>query len=224
MISKETVTTPKGILSWPAIMEPAFKYQSTTEKEYRCDILFPLDADFTEMEAAIDKVATRAFGKDWKKEPQFKEFKGGMKLNPKYVGLPFKDQAEKVRKDRETGEEKVDKDGNVQLQQGCVAGARWIHAKNDVKFKPTVKKLVANGVAVDVTDPIDIYSGAIVAASVSVFDWEFGGKRGISLRLLSICKAGNGKPFGQSMSAEANFSSVELDEDEEAEEYDDPMK
>lgn len=222
MISKEIITTPKGFLSWPALMEPAFKFQSTTEKEYRCDILFKLDADFTEMDVAIDKVATRAFGKNWKQEAEFISDKSGkQRLNPKYVQLPYKEQSERIRKDKESGEEKLDAQGNPLLQQGHVAGAKFIHVKNSEKFAPKIEKLVATGVTVPLTDPTELYAGCVVAACVSVFDWSFGGKQGVSLRLLGICKAGKGQPFGESSHVETDYKAVEM-EDEESDD-DDPM-
>ena len=51
------VSTPKGRLSFPNLLEPDFKYLSKTEKEYSAKILIEKTQDVSKLQAAIEEAA-----------------------------------------------------------------------------------------------------------------------------------------------------------------------
>lgn len=59
-MAKKPLITPKGVLVWPHVEVPTFKYQSTTDKEYTTKILIDGD-DAVEFNAMLDELVEESY-------------------------------------------------------------------------------------------------------------------------------------------------------------------
>ena len=118
--------------------------------------------------------------------------KFGAKWNPKTFKLPF----------REDGEDK-----------GYPAGSVFINAKS--KGKPGVvdRYKGPDGKPRPITDPDEMYAGALVRASVRFYGFETKGNKGVAVALNNIQKLGDGERLDGRMKAEDEFDALQADAD-----------
>ena len=66
-----------------------------------------------------------------------------------------------------------------------------------------------------ITDEDEIYSGVWAVVSVTFYSYDVSGNRGVACGLNNVMKAKDGERLGGRISAETEFNSVELDDDED---------
>lgn len=178
--------TPEGRLSYPALFSPVDNYKKTG-KEFKCELLFPKDADLKAFKLQIDRAAAEVYGPD-------------RKLWPKDLNFPLKDQQELIDKI-------LAKDSEADVSH-LTPGAMFC------RFKTNAGKgaapVVTNRKNQIVTDPTVVYGGCyglvggIVKAQISPV-----GKY-IVPYLAGFQMLREGTPFGGTrLSAEQMFAAVE---------------
>lgn len=65
-----------------------------------------------------------------------------------------------------------------------------------------------------ILDESAFYPGCYARASISVYAWEWKGKKGVSFGLINLQKMGEGEPFGFSSKPEDDFDAIEGDNEE----------
>jgi len=63
-------------------------------------------------------------------------------------------------------------------------------------------------------NPNEFYAGCYAIATVNAYCWSYMGKHGVSVGLQNIMKINDGEKLGGGASAESDFESIELPEDE----------
>lgn len=169
----DVVNTPEFRVSFPKVFEPE-KNELSGKTEYSIQALFPKGADLS----ALKQLCKRAAEAKW-----------GNNI-PSGLKTPFRDQAEKPMKDKETGAIVKDDNGNPVLRPGHEAGAIFVTLKS--KYKPSV---VDQNVQ-DIIDPSKFYGGCYAIAAVNAFAYDQAGNRGVSLGLQAIQKTRDGESLG----------------------------
>lgn len=138
------VTTPIGRLSFPYLFTPVDNY-SKTEKEYRADLIFDENADFTAFNKAVDEVLADKFGPDKKKWPMDN------------VVLPLTDQEVEI--------EKLNAKSKA-VPDHLVAGNMMMKAKTKAK---NGAPFIVDGQRNEITVQSDVYGGCYGRLSVNLY-------------------------------------------------------
>lgn len=138
------VTTPIGRLSFPYLFTPVDNY-SKTEKEYRADLIFDENADFTAFNKAVDEVLADKFGPDKKKWPMDN------------VVLPLTDQEVEI--------EKLNAKSKA-VPDHLVAGNMMMKAKTKAK---NGAPFVVDGQRNEISVQSDVYGGCYGRLSVNLY-------------------------------------------------------
>lgn len=194
-MAKKPLITPKGVLVWPHVEVPTFKYQSTTDKEYTTKILIDED-DAVEFNEMLDELAEESYQaaedkleaalEKAKKSKKVKEVNKAQKAldslekNPPYIINTDDD-------DNPTGQFVYTAKNNASGKRED--GTTW-------EFKPTV--FLADGKRLYKT--VGIGSGSTARLSVNVNPYFVKGVAGITLKLQStqlikLEKFGGSNPF-----------------------------
>lgn len=122
---------------------------------------------------------------------------GEKKHWPKTLRKPFRDQADRSKKDE---------DGNEYLPEPYVAGHMWINLKAREDRKPSIVDQDGN----KIIEPSEFYAGCYARASYSVYAYDKGGNCGVNISLNNIQKVADGEPLGGSRTtAEEDFTPIE---------------
>ena len=78
---------------------------------------------------------------------------------------------------------------------------------------------IVDGHAQPILDRSEVYSGCYGRVSLSFFAFNTNGNRGIAVGLNNVQKCSDGEPLGGHMSAEAEFAGLEVDGDDEDEDF-----
>jgi hypothetical protein len=180
--------TPEFRVSFPNVFEPR-KNELSGKMEYSLVALFAHGADLSALKAAAAKVLVDKFGPDQAKWP---------------TGLrsPFRDQAERARKDP-NGVPVLGSDGKPILQDGHVAGAIFLNLKSNNK-----PGLVDQNVQ-DIIEQHLFYSGCYARATVRPYYYDQKGNRGVAFGLQNIQKVRDGDPLGGRSTPAQDFKPVE---------------
>jgi hypothetical protein len=175
----EVFITPPVILSFPNLFEMSAAPGSTNLK-YSCSLVFPPDTP-----AATRKkleAMIDAVGLE-----HFGNLYANLKKNNKLT-FPI----------REEDDEK----------KGYPAGSYFMNA--GTKSKPGIVGPVAgtDGKPATITDPAEMYPGAIVRASINFFAYDTAGNKGVACGLRNIQKLREGKRLDSRKAAEDEFDAV----------------
>ena len=118
--------------------------------------------------------------------------KFGAKWNPKTHKLPFRDDAE---------------------DKGYPSGSVFINMKS--KGKPGIVDRYAgtDGKPRPITEPDQLYAGALVRASVRFYGYEAKGNKGVAVALNNLQKLGDGERLDGRARAEDEFSALQTEAD-----------
>lgn len=107
-------------------------------------------------------------------------------------------------------------DGDVEKPEDeAYKGMYYLNARSD--RKPGIVKKNTSGMGgkvADVTDPEEFYPGCYGHASVTLFAYNYNGKKGIGVALNNLMKTRDGDPLGSAQSAEADFGQFVEDDDD----------
>ena len=179
--------TPEFRVAYANVFKPR-KNDLSGEDEYSINMLFAPGADLTALKAAAREALVKKFGPDPSKWP---------------TGLrnPFRDQAERQRKDA-NGVPLTGPNGQPLLQDGHVAGAIFLSCKS--KQRPG---LVDEAVQ-DIIQEHQFYSGCYARATVRPYYYDNKGNRGVAFGLQNIQKLRDGDPLGGRTTASQDFKPV----------------
>lgn len=177
------VLTPEFKASYPNLFR-ARKNDLNGKDEYSVMALFTKGQDLKILTDAVIAVTEKKWGKDKTKWP-------------KNLRSPFRDQAEKVRTNEETGKE--------YLPEGYEAGAVFITLRGQ-RRPGIVDGRKGNA---EIIDESEIYAGVKLRAAVSVYAYDQKGNRGVALGLVAIQKVADGEPIaGTTSKAEDLFTPI----------------
>lgn len=177
----DNVTTPVFRASYPHLLKPQ-KNDLNGEMEYQVVALFRKGEDLSKLKAAAEAAVVAKWGADKKKWPD--------KLKS-----PFRDQAERAKKDPETGKRV--------LPQGYEEGAIFLTLKS--KQRPG---LVDQNVQ-DIIDDTVFYAGCWARATVRAFAYDQKGNTGVSFGLQNVQKYADGDSLSGRTKAQDDFAPVE---------------
>lgn len=184
------VTTPEFRVSYPALLKPrqvpikdAAGAIIGSKEEYGVMAIFDFGKDdprLLPMKQLIEAAAKKKWGQDPKQWPP-------------NLKIPIRDQGERAKFDK----------GVRTLAEGLTEGLVFITLKS--KNRPGV-------VGPDVQPIIDetqIYAGCYGRASITAYDYDVNGNRGIALGLSNFQKTRDGDPLGGRSTPESDFAPVE---------------
>jgi len=186
--------TPEFRVSFPYVFRPNKPMNDGDTPKYSVTMLFPAGEKLIELKKQVNALLVEKFG------PKEKW--------PKNLRLPFRDQAEKVRKD-DKGAVVTDDKGEPVLQDGCTAGALFITATS--KNRPGLVDESVN----DVIDEANFYAGCYARATVRPFYYKKRGNEGVAFGLQNIQKLRDGDPLGGRMRPQDEFVPVAAAADSE---------
>lgn len=187
-MSDTKATTPPFRASYPSLFTARLNKLSKKE-EFSVVALFKKGEDLSGLKAACQAAAVAKWGTDKAKWP-------------KKIRWPFRDQAEKVVIDKETGDPKKDKDGNVILQPGHEAGAVFLN------LRTSQRPGIVNQKREPVIEPSEIYAGQWLRATVNAYAYDQAGNSGVNLGLNNIQIVKDGEPLAGRAKAEDDFEQV----------------
>jgi len=158
--------TPEFRVSWPKV----FKAEENTlngRMEYSVTALFPKGADLSGLKRLCVAALEKKFGANKDKWPQ-------------NLRLPFRDQAEKAKKDEQ---------GVLQLPDGHEAEAVFL------TLRTTRPVGVINHDKRVLTEPQEFYAGCYARAQVNAYAYDQGNNKGVNLGLNNLQKLRNGDPL-----------------------------
>lgn len=184
----ENIITPEFRASYPNIITPKMNDLSK-EMEYSVIALFPKGADLS----ALKKQAADAVKEKWPAGA------------PAGLRSPFRDQGEKVVKDKTTGVAQTGPDGKPVLALGHEAGAIFMN------FKAKQKPGLVGPSNQAIIDPSEIYGGVWLRAQVRAYTYGGPGTKftpGVAFGLQNVQKLRDGEPLGGRMKPEDAFEPV----------------
>lgn len=184
----DNVFTPEFRVSYPNLFKTR-KNELSGADEYGVTALFAKGADLSKLHAAAKEAIEKKWGADKAKWP-------------KNLRSPFRDQAEKAKKN--------DKNEDV-LPAGHEAGAIFLNLKTKQKPGLVSTKRSADDPTkpAEITDESEIYAGCYAVASVSCYTYDQKGNRGVSFGLRNMQKTRDGDPLGNRTRAQDDFAPVE---------------
>lgn len=172
------VKTPEFRVSYPNVFK-ARKNDLNGKDEYSVVALFPKDADMSALKAACEAACEKKWGTEKAKWPA-------------NLRSPFRDQADRAKKDEQTGK--------MVLPAGYESGAKYLNLKSE-RMPGLVDKKVQ-----PITDQGEFYAGCYAVASLQAYAYDQKGNRGVSFGLQNIMKTKEGEPFGNRVKAEDDFA------------------
>lgn len=177
----DNVMTPVFRVSYPNLLKP--KLNDLSKKmQYSVVALFKKGEDLSKLRAAAQAAIVAKWGADKNKWPD--------KLRS-----PFRDQAERAKKDPETGKRS--------LPQGYEEGAIFLTLNSDQRPGLVNQKLE------DIIDESDFYAGCYARATVRAFAYDQKGNRGVSFGLQNVQKFADGESLSGRTKAQDDFAPVE---------------
>ena len=182
------VITPEAILSYPNLFEPRAITEGATPK-YSASLVFPEDADLSELEKAAAKVLKEKFGK--KADALLKKVvarrngentEGELKAN----GLRWP-----IRTDNDS--------------KGYPEGSRFFGARSERAPQIVTAIPDENGRPSKLEDRSKVYPGVIVRASLDAYAYDVSGNRGVTFGLGNIQILRDGERLDSKVNAEAEF-------------------
>lgn len=168
--------TPEFRMSYPKLFK-AEKNELNGKMEYSVVAIFPKGADLSKLKKAAADACVKKWGADKSKWPQPNPAtgQGG-------VRSPFRDQAERGKKDDATGK--------ITLPPGFEAGAIFINLKSE-----QAPQIVDEQVQ-PVIDTAKIYAGCWAIASVNAYAYSFKGNSGVAFGLGNVQRVRDGDHLG----------------------------
>lgn len=182
------VNTPYFRVAFPSVFTPK-RNELSGKDEYSLVALFPKGENLDKLKAAANEALVKKFGADKTKWP-------------KKLRSPFRDQADRMKVNEETGKD--------ELPQGYVAGCTYISLRSNQK-----PGLIDHD-RQEILDTSEFYGGCWARASINAFAYDTKGNRGVSFGLGNLQKVKDGDAFGNRTKACDDFSAVELDSDSNA--------
>lgn len=174
-MSDKKVITPEAMISYPHIFSPQAPMSQGDEPKYGAAFVFEEGTDLTELKRAVVAAAKERWG-----EKAIDMMRKGQLRNP-------------LRTDVEG--------------KGYPEGSVFINAKS--KRQPGVVSTIPDpnndGKPMRVTDPAEIYPGAIVKASLVAFAYDYQGNKGVSFGLNNIQKIRDGDRLDGKVAAVDEF-------------------
>lgn len=167
---------------FPNLFEPGLPDDNGI-RYYETDLLFSPEAQKTAEYAAMKKVMAEAANEKWPKD------------KPSKVRSAFRPAPEKVR----------EKNGEPYYPADQFAGWELVRVKT--KQKPGI----VDGQLREITDPSEVYAGALVRCTVNPNAYSVKGNSGVSFWLNNVQKVGDSAPLsgGSRARPEDDFSPVE---------------
>lgn len=173
----ETQNTPEFRAIFVKVFEPEMN-DLKKRLEYSLIAAWPPGTDLSNVKQLCKQAAIDKWGPDPEKWPE-------------NLKLPFRDQSEKVRKDKNTGMTLKDENGQPILMDGFEAGGTFVTLST--QYQPAV--VDAN--VQSIIDPTQFYSGCYAIAAVHAFAWgPTKGGFGVSLGLDALQKTRDGESLG----------------------------
>lgn len=177
------LTTPAFRVSYPNVFKPK-RNELSNKDEYSLEAVFPKDADLSKLKAAATEAIENKWGKDKNKWP-------------KALRSPFRAQADKIKRDEETGKEF--------LPDPYVDGATYMNLKS------TNKPGVVDEQVQPIIDPSKIYPGCWMRATISAYAYDQAGNRGVNFGLQNLQFVKDGDPLGGRTKPEDDFAPVGME-------------
>lgn len=179
-----TTKTPPCILRWHDLFKPSVGEDSDDKTPYyRATVMFDAEAQASPEYALMEKAARRCAEEEWPGKV------------PTNLRSPLRPGTDKDL-------EKYPEFGN---------GVTFINVKT--KKKPGLVQAYvdpATGKPKVIEDDTEIYAGCKVRLSLTVYAYDFMGKKGVSFGLRNVQKMDDGEPFGAvRVKAEDDFDAVE---------------
>ena len=191
-----TVVTPKFRMSFPTLLEPGTDLSG--RQVYSTSMLFPSDADMTELRAAAEAAAL----KKWPKKEAWAKLNRGKGLK-----MPFTDGNTKG---------KLNSDGEFQIYKGH-KDTTVVNSKRQVaQGAPSV---VGPNPHVAITDESEIYGGRWARAQVNAFAYDVAGNQGVAFGLNMVQLLEHDEPFAAASTPTSVFDNEDVESKEAADTF-----
>lgn len=196
MATRKLLTAPTSILNFPALKEPS-AFKGKGDKTYNAKFIFDVKSFSQKDTDRFNALRKEAMSRFIKRHGADAVVDRDNFIVDEDYNWPFR-------------KEKVKKGQKPRFPKGAII----ISAKT--QFQPSIGKLqrVDGKVKPVSTDDYDLfYSGAIVRAKLSIYDYSGGGNEGVGFNLDSVLFLTHGEPLGGGgVSAEAAFEDEDFDE------------